>query len=158
MYGDRTFANPSGSAQFFGDYAPRVSAVKNATQLVPSGAFTKVTFETEVYDLTGAFASSTFTPNAIGTYQIDAQVSWSSASDQDRLIISIYKRGGAYKSFIGRANGTGEQSVQINAQVDTNLVTDPIEIYVRHDSGTDKTISSGAAETWFMASLIGRTS
>ena len=73
------------------------------------------------------------------------------------MIISIYRRGSAYKSFIARANGIGEQSVQISAQVDTDLINDTIEIYARQDSGVSQTISAGAAETWFMGSLIGRT-
>jgi hypothetical protein len=155
--GDRIFANPSGNAQFFGDYAPRVSAYKSSAQSVNSGAFTKVAFETEVYDLTGAFASSTFTPNAIGTYQIDANVNWLAAVDQDRLIISIYLNGSANKSSVFRASGTGEQSVNISGQIRTTAVTDTIEIYVRQDSGSPQDISATATETYFMASLIGRT-
>ena len=157
IHGDKTFADPSSSTQYFGDYSPRVSAVKNATQTITSGTFQKITFQTEVYDLCGKFASSTWTPQTIGTYQINAQISWSAAVDQDRLIISIYRRGSAYKSFIARANGIGEQSVQISAQVDTDLINDTIEIYARQDSGVSQTISAGAAETWFMGSLIGRT-
>ena len=157
IHGDKTFADPSSSTQYFGDYSPRVSAVKNATQTLTSGTFQKITFQTEVYDLCGKFASSTWTPQTIGTYQINAQISWSAAVDQDRLIISIYRRGSAYKSFIARANGIGEQSVQISAQVDTDLINDTIEIYARQDSGVSQTISAGTAETWFMGSLIGRT-
>lgn len=158
MHGDRTFANLSGSAQFFGDYAPRVSAVKNALQAIPSGAFTKVTFETEVYDLTGAYSSSTFRPNAVGTYQIDASLNFAGAVDQDRIILSIYRDGSPDKTVVARASGTGEQSVSISAQVRVPSVSSTIEIYVRQDSGAPQNISSATNETYFMASLIGKTS
>ena len=108
--------------------------------------------------MTGAFASSTFTPNAIGTYQVDACTNWLAAVDQDRLILAIYVNGVANKSTIVRASGTGEQSVNVSAQIRTTAVTDTIEIYARQDSGTSKDISAATNETYFMASLIGRTS
>jgi hypothetical protein len=156
IHGDKIFADPSTSTQYFGDYSPRVSAVKNATQTVTSGSFQKVTFQTEVYDLCGKFASSTWTPQTIGTYQIDACVRFTAGADQARLILGIYVRGGLVKSVAVNCSGTGEQSIAISAQVDTQLINDAIEIYVRQDSGSDKTVSSASTETWFMGSLIGR--
>ena len=156
IHGNRTFADPSTSTQYFGDYSPRVSAVKNATQTVTSGSFQKVTFQTEVYDLCGKFASSTWTPQTIGTYQIDAGVRFTAGVDQTRLILGVYVRGSLVKSVAINCSGTGEQSITISAQVDTQLINDAIELYVRQDSGSDKTVSSGSTETWFMGNLIGR--
>jgi hypothetical protein len=158
IHGDRTFANASGSAQFFGDYAPRFSAYKSSAQSINSGAFTKVLFETEVYDLTSAYSSSTFTPSAIGTYQVDASLNFLAAADQDRIILSIYVNGAANKTVVCRASGTGEQSASISAQIRTAAVTDTIEVYVRQDSGSPQSISTASNETYFMAHLIGRTS
>lgn len=156
IHGDKIFADPSTSTQYFGDYSPRVSAVKNATQTVTSGSFQKVTFQTEVYDLCGKFASSTWTPQTIGTYQIDAGVRFTTSVDQTRLVLAIYVRGSAVKSVAINCSGTGEQSIAISAQVDTQLINDAIELYVRQDSGSDKTVSAGSTETWFMGSLIGK--
>jgi hypothetical protein len=158
VHGDKIFADPSTSTQYFGDYSPRVSAVKNATQTVTTGTFQKVTFQTEVYDLCGKFASSTWTPQTIGTYQIDACINWAAAVDQDRLILAIYVNGAANKLTIVRASGTGEQSVNVSAQIRTTAITDTIEIYARQDSGTSKDIVAATSDTYFMASLIGRTS
>jgi hypothetical protein len=157
IYGDRTFANLSGSAQFFGDYAPRFSAYKSSAQSINSGAFEKVLFETEVYDLTSAYSSSTFTPRAIGTYQVDASLNFLAAADQDRIIISIYVNGAGNKTVVCRASGTGEQSASISAQIRLAAVTDTIEVYVRQDSGSPQSISTASNETYFMANLIGRT-
>jgi hypothetical protein len=156
IHGNRTFADLSTSTQYFGDYSPRISAVKNATQTITTGSFQKVTFETEVYDLCGKFSGSTWTPQTIGTYQIDAGVRFTAGVDQARMIIAIYVRGAAVKSVAIECSGTGEQSVTISAQVDTQLINDGIEIYIRQDTSSDKTISAGPAETWFMGSLIGR--
>ena len=153
-----TFSGNS-SAQWFGDYAPRVSAHLNGTDQtgVVSGAFTKVLFTTERYDLTGAYASSTFTPKTIGTYQVDAQVNFTTTLDQDVLLLSIYLNGAAYKTANIPTSGTGQCAIRISAQVDTSATTDTIEIYARQTSGGTKTISGATTETWFMSSLIGRT-
>lgn len=156
IHGNRTFADPSTSTQYFGDYSPRFSAVKSANQTITSGSFQKVTFETDVYDLCGKFASSSWTPQTIGTYQIDASIRFLTCADQARIILCIYVRGSSVKSVAINCSGTGEQSFSISAQVDTQLTTDAIEIYVRQDSGSDRAISSGSAETFFMGSLIGR--
>jgi len=158
IHGDRVFTDPSTNTQFFGDYSPRVSAVKNATQTITSGSFQKVTFQTEIYDLCGKFASSTWAPETIGTYQIDAGIRFTTGVDQTRIVIAIYVRGSAVKTVAFNCSGTGEQTISISAQVDTQIITDTIEIYVRQDSGSDKIISSASSETWFMGSLIGRVS
>lgn len=156
--GDRIFANLDTASQWFGDYSPRVSAHKNGTNqtAVASGTFTKVTFGSSRYDLTSAFASSTFTPRTIGTYQIDACVTWLAAANTDGLIVAVYVNGAAYKSIIQPASGTGQQSVQINAQVDTVGTSDTIEIWARQTSGSAQDINGAQDRTWFMASLIGR--
>lgn len=152
--------SPGGTLQFFGDISPRVSAHKNGTNQtgIVSGDFTKVTFGTERYDLTGAFASSTFTPVSIGTYQIDTQVTWTAAADGDQLILAIYLDGVSYKATKLAASGTGEQSISLSTHIDISGTGQTIEVYVRQTSGSDKTISGQDADTWFTAYLIGRTS
>jgi hypothetical protein len=143
--------------QISGDIAPRVSANKNATNqtAIATATFTKVTFGTERYDETGAYTGSTFTPRTIGKYQINAAVKWTAAVDATRCFIAIYLNGAAYKTVTYQASGTGEFSMVIDAQIDTNATTDTIEIYARQDSGSDKIISGATDETYFMAALIG---
>lgn len=149
----------TGNVQWYGDITPKVSAHKNGTAQtgVVTNTFTKVTFGTEVYDSVGSFASSTFTPKSLGTYQVDAQVTWVSSVDQDRPIIAIYKNGTIYRSFTANVSGTGGVGTRISAQVPITAVTDYIEIYARQTSGSDKDILGTPEETWFMASLIGRS-
>jgi hypothetical protein len=148
-----------GSAQWFGSYAPRMHVNKggsNQTGII-SGVFTKVTFGNEVYDLTGGFSGNTFTPQSIGIYQIDCNINWVSAVDQDRLILAVYVNGFAQEYTYVSASGTGQQSIRISTQTRTTAVTDYIEIYARQDSGSTKDISGVNQDTWFMASLIGRS-
>jgi hypothetical protein len=153
-----TFSNGDAAAQWFGDYAPRVSFNKNATDQtgIVSGVFTKVTFPNEIYDLTGAYSSSKFIPKSLGTYQINCAVTFTAASDQDTIILSIYVNGFSKNFAYLSSSGTGTAMVQINAQVQIINVLDEIEIYVRQTSGTNKTISGSIENTYFMASLIGR--
>lgn len=155
--GDRIFVSSSPSTQWSGNYAPMASVVKNAVQSVASGVFTKVTFQTEIYDVTGGYTGSTYYPVTLGTYQIDACISWEAATDQDELILSIYKRGAAYKSIILRASGTGNQDISISCQIEIDLVDDSIELFCRQTSGSAQNISASTNNTWFMASFIGRT-
>tara|TARA_R110000822_G_scaffold241222_2_gene370538 strand:- start:1773 stop:3386 length:1614 start_codon:yes stop_codon:yes gene_type:complete len=156
VYGDRVFVSTSASGQYYGEYSPRMSVVKNASQAVASATFTKVDFQTKVYDLTGGFAASRFTPITAGVYQVDASVNWLAAVDADKLILSIYLNGVAYKSSVTRASGTGEQGVNCSAQVKIASVTDYIEVYARQDSGVSQTISASTTESFFTAAHIGR--
>jgi hypothetical protein len=156
---DRIFANLDATpAQWFGDYSPRISARKSTAQTVPTGVFTKVVFDVERYDLTGALASSTFTPGTVGTYDIKAYVTWAAAVASDGLIIAIYLNGSAYRQRTVPAIGTGAQSIPLTADVDISAATDTIEVYVRQTSGVDQDISASPEQTFFSASLIGRKS
>jgi hypothetical protein len=144
------------TAQLIGEICPRFGANKNGTNqtAIATGVFTKVTFTTEEYDETNAFASSTFTPQAVGRCQLDAAVTWTAAVDQTQLIISIYRSGAAYKSRQYQANGTGTQTVAISALCDSRNTSETFEIYVRQSSGSNKDISGATDETYFMGTLI----
>jgi hypothetical protein len=55
---------------------PAVFAYKDGTpQSITNSTFTKVTFNTELYDTNNNFASSTFTPTVAGYYQISGGIS-----------------------------------------------------------------------------------
>lgn len=155
--GTRTYEKLSAThPQWVGTYAPRVSAHKNAVaQTVTTAVFTKVTFGTERYDLTAAYASDRFTPGVIGTYQIDASVSWVSSAANNGLILCIYLNGGSYKETT-LVTPTGDpHAIGISAQIDLANTTDYVEIFVRQISGSDKDINGDSAKTYFMASYIG---
>lgn len=138
------------TAQWLGDYAPRFRVEKggtNQTGIVDS-AFTKVTWPTSIYDVTGAVASDKFTPQALGRYRLSATVLFSGIPDQSQLLIAIYKNGSAYSvtALQSSSSGNANTSPSISTDVDVTSVTDYFEVYVRCvASGAPATTISGAA-------------
>jgi hypothetical protein len=161
-----TYANGDAAAQWLGDYAPRVSANKNGTaQTVATGTtFTKVTFGTERHDLTGCFASSTYTPQTIGVHRIKASVGWKGmAVRDDRMDVAIYLNGTLFKNATFYATGSATptspdypQITYVGDSVSTTATTDYIEIFARQISGSNQDISGSVSETWFSAEFVGR--
>jgi hypothetical protein len=110
-------------------------------QSISSATFTKVLFDTEVFDTNNNFASSRFTPTIAGYYQINCSLAFSTTSTT-RAIIGIYKNG-AIDTYGNDLSGP------INTQVATGLIycngsTDYLEIYV-YIVGSSPTISSNAS-------------
>jgi hypothetical protein len=60
--------------QYNGQGAPAFSAYASASQSVSNNTWTKITFDTEVFDTNNNFASSRFTPTVAGYYQINASM------------------------------------------------------------------------------------
>jgi len=121
---------------------------------VVSGANTKVTWSTEEFDNGTYFASSTFTPLFAGRYFISGQIRYTASTDQGAYQIKLYKNGSEYKTSLARGSGTGSLVVDIQVVVDMNGTTDYLEIYARHDSGSDKTIDGSSDRSWFTGSIL----
>lgn len=135
---------------------PAFSAYKSSgagTQSITSGVFTKVTFDTELFDTNNNFASSTFTPTVAGYYQINSAVDCGSSAIT-RAIISIYKNGTNYQySGAYTMASTTEFGPSIASVVYCNGSTDYLDIYVRIDGGTTL-IYNGQIYTWFSGALV----
>ena len=139
---------------------PAFSAYANATlQTITSGSQQKVLFQTEEFDTDGCFASSTFTPNVEGYYQLNAQVRLEGASGTGEMMIVIWKNGAEYK------RGTNQQGVQIatnfwamqvSSLVYANGTSDYFEIYVQQTSGSSVTVTAVNAVniTWFNGVMV----
>lgn len=135
---------------------PAFYAYKNGgTQTVSSGAFTKITFNTEAFDTNSNFASSTFTPTVAGYYQINASYSVEGIGTVTRMILSIYKNGTEYIRPYDLV-GTGNQAPG-TALVYMNGSTDYVEIYC-YITGVGTLGVRGAADgnvyTYFQGSLV----
>ena len=147
-----TFPAVTGTAMVSGNM-PAFSVWKSTNQTPSSGVFTKVTFDTELFDTNSNFASSTFTPTVAGYYQINSTVDCGSTSIT-RALIAIYKNGSAYQySGIYLAATSSEFGPQIASIVYCNGTTDYIDIYARID-GSTVVIYGGQVNTWFNASLV----
>jgi hypothetical protein len=126
-------------------------------QSVSNNTYTKVQFNTEVFDTANCFDSTTnyrFTPNVAGYYQFNWTVTATSASNQLRYIIPLYKNGsaysyGAYGVPYASVTGIGSSS----AVVYMNGTTDYVEVY-GFITGTTNVFTNGSNQTLFSGSLV----
>ena len=138
---------------------PAFSVYKSNTlgpQSLTNGVFTKVTFDTELFDTNNNFASSTFTPTVAGYYQLSGGLSSFGGSATTRMIIVFYKNGSSLftgsdvtNSSIGRLGGS--------CLVYANGTTDYFELY-GYMTTTGQALESGYGgtgyQTWFSGNLV----
>ena len=128
---------------------PAFSAYSDPTTSIPNVTFTKVEFQNEDFDTNNNFASSRFTPNVAGYYQINAKVIIV-LNDGTQIITSIFKNGVRFKDGARFYNGaTGGAGSAVASLIYLNGSTDYVEIYVYQDTGTSKDVQIGEAETYF---------
>ena len=101
------------------------SVHKNGTNQtgVVTATWTKVTWETELFDENNDFDIATnerFTPTIAGKYVLIGVAGVIAHADQGLLTLSIYKNGTLLKQSGGRTSGTGSQRASVSAIVDAN--------------------------------------
>jgi hypothetical protein len=144
------------SIGMYGEWKPRFSAHKGGAGQtgIVTATPTKVTFGTEVYDYGSGFASSTWTPGRIGIAHISACATWDATVDTGRYQIYVYKNGSAHKAVSLDAGSVKTQGPAISVDVLVDAITDTFEIYVEHDSGSNKDISGNSVYTYFMGHMV----
>jgi hypothetical protein len=113
-----------------GTSLPAFSVKKNATQSITAGVYTKVTWQTEVFDTDGKFASDRFTPTVAGYYQINASIGGASNSASSDVYVFIYKNGTIYNQGGVTDMPYGIGSVSTVIYLDTD---DYVEVYANVD-------------------------
>jgi hypothetical protein len=120
-------------------------------QSLNSGAFTKITFDSEVYDTNSAFASNKFTvpANLAGKYVLTAGIYLDNIDDTEYLELFFFKNGssanfGRQVVFAPNTNRHGAFTSTITLSLSAS---DYIEIYVYHDEGSAQ--SARSAYTFF---------
>jgi hypothetical protein len=147
------------SAVHLAPFAPpeiAFSAHKNAVNQtgIVSGANTIVTFSTELFDKSGHFGGSAFTPPP-GIYRLNAAVLWVAGVDQAQSVAMIFKNGSLLHSGpIVRCSGTGNYSTHVSVDVVANG-TDYFAVYVIQNSGSNQDIDGAVAYTYFTCSKRG---
>ena len=99
-----------------------------SAQSFSASTATKINFGTEVLDSDGLFASSRFTPNKAGYYQIMSNISVGGSASGFN-IISIYKNG-ASEQAVNRFDTSGNMISSSTNMVYLNGTTDYAELYV----------------------------
>jgi hypothetical protein len=130
---------------------PAFSAYQGSNQSVIANTWTKVLFQTEVFDTNNNFASSTFTPTVAGYYQVNGCTNWGITSGV--AATSMYKNGIIlyYGDFVP-AGVIGATST-VSGLVYCNGSTDYIEIYCYQTNGTNNT-TPGQSATYFNGSMV----
>lgn len=156
---DRTLTLPdeagtiitSGSATVLPKGVPTFSAyLASSGGSIANATFTKLIFDTELWDTNSYFASSRFTPLIAGYYQINAAYQWSSASAG---FITIMRNGNEYKrgEWI---TVSAQQDHSCSGIVYCNGSSDYIEIYAYQTSGGNVTPQGGDQLSWFDGVLV----
>jgi hypothetical protein len=140
----------TGTAMVSGNM-PAFSAYPSSGQTSVSG-LVKILFGTEEYDTNNCFASSRFTPNVAGYYQLNTFVQGSWVNSE--VAIYVYKNGSNHKIGLDLLIPTGglNYGVGMSTLVYANGTTDYFEIYLY--SGASQTLGSAATNTWFNGSMV----
>lgn len=132
--------------------APTFSAYPNAIQSIPNATFTKILFQTELWDTNNNFSSSTFTPTVAGYYQINGAVQFASLISGIQ-VLAIYKNNSV---FVRGAllNTNASYGSTVNGLVYANGSTDYFELFVYQGSGGASNTEASLNVTWFQAALV----
>ena len=135
--------------------APMFSATCSAGTSLTTATYTKLGFNTIVYDTNNNFSTSNnrFTPTVAGYYQFNAAF-FVGTNTSTRPIISLYKNGSALAQGLNAGSSlTGGINYQVSYMAYANGSTDYFEIYGYQDSGGTVTTNSSSAVTWFQGFL-----
>lgn len=135
-------SNVSGTGPAFGAYLAN-------TQTISSATWTKVNFDTELFDTNNNFASSRFTPTVAGYYQINALVQFLGTTNPS---IAVYKNGSSYQQGVYTGVNGGNPCLPINTIVYCNGSTDYIEIWGFNSGGTQ--FNGAGVVTWVTGCLV----
>lgn len=149
----RVTAAASGTGGGGGSSGPTFSAYGSTS--IPSGALTKCSFTTEDWDTASCFASSRFTPNVSGYYQINSQIFYTGTSG--RCIISLFKNGTRYRDGNDLNTGGSFVGLTVNALVYLNGSTDYVEIYTYQSTGSTQTVSDNSGITSYFQGVFIRS-
>lgn len=145
-----TSATPFSNGQ-----GPAFSAYLASTQTVTAATFTKLTFNTKVFDTNSNFDATTnyrFTPTISGYYQFTLNIQ--GAANATYILAVLYKNGVVYSyGNVGPGiAGAGSASIA-SALISMNGSTDYVEAYV-YTSGGALQAAGGATNTQFQAAMV----
>ena len=147
--GDGTWASAGGNN------TPAFEVQLSGNQSTSADTWTKVTFDTELFDTDNTFASNKFTPGESGKYLLGASLAWDGLGNAKTAYCAIYKNGSQYNSGITAPGVGAADTATINIIVDSNT-TDYFEVYALQNDSTLNLIGNSAPECVFWGyKLIG---
>ena len=155
-----TVPSVTGTAMVSGNM-PAFSAYQTSATALTGGAWTKITFNTELFDTNNNFTSSTFTPTVAGYYQVNGSIYCANSSGNMTFVrCNIYKNGAAdvWGGFvlINVAGNTNSDSIATaSGIVSMNGTTDYLELYgYIGGSSVGPAFAGSTSYTQFSACLI----
>lgn len=147
------------NAQVSGAIHPAFSARKNANQGgIVSGVFTKVSFQTEDYDILGSYDNAVnfrFTPQTLGRYLLNVSVAWDDVQTaNDQFIVAIYRNGALAFLETEYQTMTEPFAQTVNKIVRVTATNDYFEVFVRHLGAANRQINQDDSATYFCAELL----
>ncbi len=140
---------------------PTISVHRNAVNqtAVVTATYTVVEHDTEAWDVGSAFDADTthrWTPLLAGYYLVEASAQLVNLADTKHLRSAIFKNGSLYKESRSYSGDASEDTVDsVTCIVYMNGSTDYIEHQVRHNHGSDRTISGAISTTFLQGRRIG---
>lgn len=157
---DAGYLSVSGDYRVAGKKAvngPAFRAYVATGQTITSGSQQKVTFGSENFDTDACFATSTFTPNVEGYYQLNATVRISGTASTGECMIVLYKNGSEYargNNESGTEQGSSFYSMQVSDIVYANGTTDNFDVRIQQTSGGDRSTTAGSTISYFSGCMI----
>ena len=129
--------------------APAFFASKSTTQTLSAATFTKVTFDSELFDTNNNFSSSAFTPTVAGYYQISCGLY---TGVNTLFVIQAYKNNNTIFEMARATTGSGGATINGSGLIYCNGTTDYIELYAYLLDGGAVGIANTFA--WFSAAMV----
>ena len=129
-----TIANSGTATGFGGANTPAFMVKLSGTQNITTGTWTKITFDSEVYDTNSAFASNKFTPGVAGKYNFYLGITLDDLDEHKLLQAQIYKNGSGEGTSLVQTVGNNGNKHSLNLSwSDSASTTDYYEAYVYHN-------------------------
>ena len=134
--------------------ASRIKAVRNTAQTIPSESYTKIQYNTEVYDNLGEYDNTNyrFTATEEGYYLVTARILFALALwDKDRIVLRLYKNG-VVNVALGETITPSSFSVAAGTDGSTILYLeegDYIDVRVYHNRGTNTDLQADSNYNYF---------
>ncbi len=139
------------------DDAPVFLVTKSGDQTgIVQNTWTTLTWETEIIDTRGCFASNVFTPTIPGIYHISCTARFTTLADGSLAYIRIRKNGVSYKeSMTIAAKAPGNIETNIDCLVSLDGVADYVDAQIYHSDTGDKIVVGAADKVWFQGFRVG---
>ena len=130
-------------------------ASRNAAQTIPSGVATKILYDSELFDVGGNFAGSQFTTPSNGYYLIGSHGAFMNLPAGSDQTLDIRVAGAVVAKSQYEINVQATECYMECVSIRSLTTGQIISSYVRQNSGADKSLFGGVAQTYIVIVKLG---